>query len=190
MPTLRVMLLTSLIFAAALSRLVPHMENVAPITAMTLFAAAYLPSRRWSVALPLAAMLLSDLVLYATKDAAFQDVMFITALWVYSAILVIAGIGQWLRARPSVARIVGTTLAGSVVFFLITNFAAWVAFDRLYPRSLGGVLECYVVGLPFFRNTILGDMVYSGILFGGFALLEQAVPQLQATRKEARPEAV
>ncbi len=189
MPTLRVMLLTSLIVAAALSRLAPHPHNVAPITAMTLFAAAYLPSRRWSVALPLAAMLLSDVVLYATKDAAYQDVMFITTLWVYSAIVAIAAIGQWLRKRPIVGRIAGTTVSGSVVFFLMTNFGSWVALTATYPRTIGGLMDCYAAALPFFRNTLLGDLMYAGILFGGFALLERAVPQLQTTCEEARPEA-
>jgi uncharacterized protein DUF6580 len=185
MPTLRVLLLTSLIVAAALSRLAPHPQNVAPITAMTLFAAAHLPSRRWSVVLPLAAMLLSDVVLYATKDAAYRDVMFITTLWVYSAIVAIAAIGQWLRKRPSVGRITGTTISGSVVFFLMTNFGSWVALTATYPRTIGGLMDCYAAALPFFRNTILGDVVYSGILFGGLALVERAVPLARMAREQS-----
>ena len=98
---------TSLIVAAALSRLLPHEQNVAPITAMALLAAAYLPSRRLSFGLPLAAWLLSDIVLYATKDAAYRQYSLATMAWVYPAVVAIAALGRWLQNRKSAARVAG-----------------------------------------------------------------------------------
>ena len=193
MPTPRLFLLIVLILSAAFARLVPHMHNAAPVAAMTLFAAAYLPSRRWSVLLPLAAMFLSDAVLYATKDVAYRDQAVSNMLFVYSTFAVIALLGQWLRQRVTIGRVIGTTLAGSAVFFLITNFGAWLSLSlplsatqpATYSRTLSGLINCYIAGVPFFRGTFVGDLVYSAVLFGGFALLEQFVPQLKPRLVEA-----
>ena len=193
MLTSRVLLLVVLVFAAAFSRLVPHLHNAAPVAAMTLFAAAYLPNRRWSVLLPLAAMFLSDVVLYATKDVAYREQAVSNMLFVYSTFAVIALLGQWLRQRVTIGRVIGTTLAGSAVFFLITNFGAWLSLSlplsatepAMYSRTLSGLIDCYIAGVPFFRGTFVGDLVYSAVLFGGFALLEQVVPQLKPRLVEA-----
>ncbi len=194
MLTSRVLLLVVLVFAAAFARLVPHLHNAAPVAAMTLFAAAYMPSRRWSLLLPLAAMFLSDVVLYATKDVAYRDQAVSNMLFVYSTFAVIALLGQWLRRRVTVGRIVGTTLAGSAIFFLFTNFGAWLSLSlplsetepATYSRTLSGLINCYVAGVPFFKGTFVGDVVYSVALFGGFALLERVVPQIKPQLVEAR----
>lgn len=194
MLTSRVLLLVVLVFAAAFSRLVPHLHNAAPVAAMTLFAAAYMPSRRWSLLLPLAAMFLSDVVLYATKDVAFRDQAVSNMFFVYSTFAVIALVGQWLRRQVTVGRVIGTTLVGSAVFFLFTNFGAWLSLSQplsatepaMYSRTLNGLIDCYIAGVPFFRGTFVGDMVYSAVLFGGIALLEQLVPQIKPQLVEAR----
>lgn len=186
MPTPRVFLLIVLVLVAACARLVPHVYNVAPVTAVTLFAAAYLPSRRWSVLLPFAAMFFSDLVLYATKDVAYRDQALTNMLFVYSAFAGIALLGQWLRRNVSFSRVVGTTLLGSGLFFLVTNFGAWLMLSQplstgepaMYSRTLSGLIDCYVAGVPFFRGTFVGDLVYTTILFGGFALFGQAQQQV------------
>ena len=179
MPTPRVILLMSLIVAAALSRLLPHPENMTPITAMALFAAANLPDRRLSFGLPLAAMLIGDIVLYVTRDAAYQNVMLPMTACVYLSIVLIGCLGRWLQTKKTMARILGTATLGSILFFLLTNFGVWVVFADEYPRTLSGLLDCYIAGLPFFRNALIGDLGYTGLLFGGFTLLEQAVPQVR-----------
>lgn len=181
MPTPRVLMLIVLIFAAATARLVPHLHNLAPMTAVTLFAAAYLPSRRWSVLLPLIAMFLSDVVLYATKDVAYRDEALSNMIFVYPAFGVVAALGQWLRGRVTVGRAIGTALACSVVFFLITNFGAWITLSRMnppmYEQTFAGLMNCYIAGIPFFRGTFAGDLLYTAALFGAAALLERRVPQ-------------
>lgn len=191
MPTPRFVLLTVLVLAAAFSRLVPHPLNVAPITAMALFGAAHFRSRFSSVALPLVAMALSDVVLYSTKDVAYRGEALVNMLFVYSAFAIIAGLGQWLRGRVSVARVIGTTLAGSVVFFLVTNFGAWLTLSRatppMYSQSLSGLIDCFLAGLPFFKNTVLGDFGYVAVLFGGFAWLARRLPEQQLVMSQSAP---
>lgn len=192
MPTPRVCLMVVLVLVAAFARLLPHVHNLAPVTAVTLFAAAYLPSRRWSVLLPLLAMFLSDVVLYATKDVAYQTEAVSNMLFVYSAFAGIALLGQWLRRRVTVGRVVGTALSGSVLFFLVTNLGAWWMLSQtlstgepaIYERTLTGLLNSYVAGLPFAQGTFLGDLIYTAGLFGGFALLERTVPQLQTAMSQ------
>ncbi len=179
MPTPRMILLFCLIAAAAMSRLLPHPENMTPITAMALFAAAYLPSRRLSLGLPLAAMFVGDVILYATRDAAYQSVMIPMTACVYLAFAVIGLLGRWLQTTKSPARVVGMATLGSVLFFLLTNFGVWAVFTESYPRTVSGLVDCYILGLPFFRNALLGDLGYTAILFGGFALLERTVPQMR-----------
>ena len=187
MPSSRVLLLIVLIFTAAFARLVPHMYNATPVAAVTLFAAAYLPARRWSVLLPFAAMFFSDLVLYATKDIAYRDQAIFNMLFVYSAFAGIALLGQLLRRQVTASRVIGTAVVGSILFFLVTNFGAWLALSQplstgepaFYSRTLGGLIDCYIAGVPFFRGTFFGDLIYTTALFGGLALLERIVPQFQ-----------
>jgi len=91
---------------------------------------------------------------------------------VYAAFMLIVCMGLWLQKNRSPVAIAGAALASSVLFFLLTNFGVWT-FDSLYPRTLNGLIACYLAAIPFFRNTLQGDLLYTFILFGGFALLER-----------------
>ena len=164
----RIVALISIILAAALSRLLPHPPNMTSVTAVALFGGAYFSDRRLAFLVPLAALFLSDLVL------GFYDHMGV----VYASFALIVCIGLWLGKDRSVVRIAAATLASSILFFLLTNFGVW-AFGSLYPRTLDGLITCYVAAIPFFRNTLQGDILYTFILFGGFALLERRFSMLR-----------
>jgi hypothetical protein len=165
----RLAALLSAILAAAALRLVPHPPNFSPIDAMALFSGAYL-GRRWvAVAAPLAALLLSDLVLGFYHGMAT----------VYASVALIVVIGWWLCARRTLLRIAGAALAGSVTFFAITNFGMWL-WSGIYPRTLSGLETCFVAAVPFFQNTLAGDLFYSALLFGGFKAAELLMPRLRA----------
>jgi hypothetical protein len=164
----RVIAVVAMILAAALSRLMPHPANVTPVTALALFGAVYL-DRPSAFLVPLAAMFLSDLVLGFHSDM----------LWVYGSFVAIVGIGFWLKHHRTVAATVAASLAGSIVFYLLTNFGMWAVPSSLYQHTFAGLVECYVAGIPFFRNTVLGDLAYVGVLFGLFSLMERFVPSLQ-----------
>jgi hypothetical protein len=165
----RLAALFSAIVAAAALRLVPHPPNFSPIDAMALFSGAYL-GRRWvAFAAPLAALFLSDLVLGFYHGMAT----------VYATVALIVAIGWSLSSRRSPLRIAGAAVAGSVTFFLITNFGMWL-FSGFYPLTSAGLAACYVAAIPFFQTTVAADLFYAGLLFGGFALAEHFLPQLRA----------
>jgi len=151
----------ALIVFAVILRLVPHPANFAPIAALALFGGVYL-NRKIAIIIPLAAMLISD---YAIGLYSYKIM-----LSVYGSFVLVGLIGLWLRNHKSVVNVVGASLFGSVLFYLITNFAVW-AFGTLYPKTLTGLLTSYTMAIPFFRNTILGDMFYTGLLFGTYELV-------------------
>lgn len=168
------------ILLAALSRLVPHPPNFTPIAAMALFGAALLADRRLAVLAPLLGLLLSDLVIEALYRLGLSDFwgFYADMGWTYAAFLLVALIGLFLRGRTSVLTVAGATLAGSVVFFVVSNFGVWASTD-LYPPTAAGLAECYVLAIPFFGNALLGNGVYATILFGGFALAARVWPVLR-----------
>ena len=164
------------VLAAILLRILPHPWNVTPLGAMFLFSGATFRNKAESLAVPLAALLLSDYAvihfLYSGKYGWFNP---------YTAGgFVIAGLIGWmLRAKITWARVAVASVAGSVVFFIVSNFGVWVA-GKLYPVSMSGLVACYVAALPFFRNTILGDLVYAGVMFGSYHLLRHRQATLAA----------
>src|ERR1700722_15680267 len=174
---LRPTVLVAMIVAAAALRLAPHAPNFSPIAAMGLFGGAYLTDRAAGFVAPLAALFLSDVMLgfYAHMEI------------VYGAVALAVCLGWLLRRDRSPVRVVGAALASSVIFFVVTNFGVW-AFGTLYPRTFDGLVVCYTAALPFFQNTIAGDLVFAGVLFGGFALAERLAPALREAQS-AQPSA-
>ena len=168
----RILTLLTAILAAAALRLVPHPPNFTPIGAMALFSGAYL-GRRGAVALvaPLGALFLSDLVLGFYRGMPT----------VYFSVALVVIIGWLALRRVSPIRVGGAAIASSVLFFVLTNFGTWLS-SGFYPLTLAGLEACYVAAIPFFQNTVAGDLFYAAILFGGFALLERTVPALQSQR--------
>ena len=164
----RLLTLLAAIVTAAAFRLVPHPPNFTPIAAMALFSGAYLGRQGLAFAAPLAALLLSDLVLGLYPEAIF----------VYVSVAATVLIGLLLVRRVTFLAVGAAALASSLLFFLVTNFGVWVLMDY-YPKTAAGLVACYVAAIPFFQNTIAGDLFYSAILFGGFALLERMVPKLR-----------
>jgi hypothetical protein len=142
-----------LIGFAALSRFIPHPPNFAPIAAMALFGGVYL-DKRYRLLIPFCAMLISDYFI------GFHNTM----PFVYGSFVLAALLGVWLRNHKTVGWIVGASIASSILFFVVTNFGVWVM--GMYPQNLAGLVECYVAAIPFFRNTLLGDLLYVAVLFG------------------------
>ena len=174
--------LAGMILLAALSRLLPHPPNFSPIEAVALFGGAYFAQRAWAIVVPLIAMAISDGVLALVNGGIYLD-YFVNAHFVsiYACIVLSTLIGFGLRGRVNGTRVLGYSLGGSVLFFLLTNFAVWAtANPTLAPACGAGLGACYVAGLPFFQWTLLGTLFYSAILFGGFALLRARIPQLRA----------
>ncbi|MBI3984268.1 hypothetical protein HY346_03130 [Candidatus Microgenomates bacterium] len=146
------------VLLAALARLLPHLPNLTPIGGLALFGGAHL-SRKSAYLLPLAAMFLSDLVLGFHSTMPYVYVSFVLAIL----------IGRKIGKNPNAARLVAGVLGSAAVFYLVTNFGVWVS-GSLYPKTLAGLGQSYVMALPFFRNSLTGDLVYSGVFFYGYQL--------------------
>jgi hypothetical protein len=174
------LILGTMILVATLTRVVPHPWNFSPVEAIALFGGAYFASRGLAIAVPLAAMLVSDLLLAVINGGSYASYFFGASFWlVYACIALSTVLGFGLRGKVNGTRVLGFSLAGSVLFFLVTNFGAWLG-SSMYPQNAAGLIAAYVAGLPFFQGTLLGTLFFSAILFGGFSLLRQRVPALRA----------
>ena len=158
------MLAILFIIFGVLIRLIPHIPNVTPIAAVALFGGVYF-SKRFSIVVPLVAMFFSDIFL-----GFYSPVVMIS---VYGSFIMAGLIGWWLRKRKNMQNIVFASVGSSVLFFVITNFAVWLG--GWYPRNLTGFIECYTLAMPFFRNTIIGDLFYTGVFFGVYELVLRLV---------------
>lgn len=172
-----------LVVLAALSRLIPHPYNFTPIGAIALFGAAYFNKRALAFFVPFVAMWLSDLVLnnvvYAKMyPAYYQGFSWFGSGWVYGSFALIVVLGLLLLRKVRVTNVLGASLLASLLFFLVTNFGVWLN-SPVYPQNMIGLITCYIAGLPFFVNTILGDLFYSALLFGVFEWAQTRYPSLK-----------
>ncbi|MCA9132688.1 MAG: hypothetical protein KDA45_06025 [Planctomycetales bacterium] len=169
---------------AILLRFLPHWHNVTPMAALALFAGCYL-SGRVGLILAFGAMAFSDMLGHWLQIPGMGFYNQTTMLTVYLALGLTAMIGTCLRGRVNPLTVPLASLAGTLVFFLTTNFACW--FDPMlgYAQTPSGLAQCYVNALPFARNTLLGDLGYSAFVFGAYALL--LAPQRSAAGKRTSP---
>lgn len=167
----RSVLIVGMILLAAAIRIVPHPWNLAPVGAIALFSGAVIGNRAVAFLFPLAALLAGDVFI------GFHVLMPV----VYASFLLSVAIGFWLREHRTVLRLGGAILLGAGQFFLITNFGVWM-FLGSYPKSFGGLVACYVAGIPFFWNTLAGDVFFSVLLFRGLFLAERSYPALKPAR--------
>ncbi len=147
-----------IILFALVLRLLPHAPNVAPIGAMALFGGAYL-NKRYALVVPLVALFISDYFLGFHRTMPF----------VYGSFLLTGYIGLRLRNNKSALNVLAASLISSLLFFIITNFGVW-GVSGLYPKTLTGLAQAYYFAIPFFRNTIIGDLLYTGLFFGSFEI--------------------
>ena len=147
--------LVSFVLIAALTRLIPHPPNFAPITAISLFAGAYFTRKQLAFIVPLLAMLISDLFLG----------FYAISIFVYLSFAVITWLGQQNnRVTPKLV------FLGSVLFFLISNLGVWLLY---YPKTIDGLVTCFALAIPFFVTSLLGDIFYSLTLVLGFSAINR-----------------
>jgi hypothetical protein len=156
-----VLILSLVVFLAAFSRVIPHAPNFSIIGALALFSGAFFQNKYLRFSVPLSAMLLSDLVIgfHATMP------------FVYGSFILVSFLGKFLVKDKQPLKLISFSLLSSILFFLITNFGVWLATE-MYSKTISGLITSYYMGLPFFRNTILSDLVYSFTLFYGYTYLE------------------
>ena len=175
--------LSLIVLLAAFSRLIPHPPNFAPIGAMSLFGAAYFSRKYMAFVVPIAAMWLSDLLLNNVIYGQYFDhfVWFYQGCYLtYAAFIFIGLIGFGLLKKVRPAKLLMASLSASIVFFLVSNFGVW-ASGTMYPNTFSGLMSCYAAGLPFLKNTLIGDLAYSGALFGIFEVIQYKVPLFKSS---------
>jgi len=145
---------------AVLFRLLPHLPNFTPITAIAMFGGLYFTNKTMAYLVPLFIMVMSDLFL------GFHTI----SIFVYAAFILVSFIGTRTK-KPSVF----TILLSSISFFIVTNFGVWLIG---YPKTWTGLVECYTLAIPFFRNSLLGDFFYSGVMILGFNYVQKRYLQL------------
>ncbi len=156
----------TLVLIAGLSRLIPHPWNFTAIGAMALFSGAHMPKKWLAFVAPLLSLLWTDALL------GFH----VTAVYVYASVALITILGFTMEDK--VSKLAMGSVLSSVLFFAITNFGVWLSQD-LYPHTGAGLLNSYVMAIPFFGNQIAGDAFYIGLLFGAYHLLITYVPSLK-----------
>ncbi len=141
-------------------RLLPHPPNFAPILAIALFGGVYL-SRRIAFVLPIFAIAISDIFI------GYYGIVLMIA--VYGTFLLSVVLGFWLKKHKKWYTVGGSAILSAVLFFLVTNFAVW-AFTPWYAKTLSGIIQCYLLAIPFFRNTLLGNLFYVTVFFGAYEI--------------------
>ena len=171
MKNTRFVAIATLVLIAALSRLLPHPPNVTAVGAMALFGGAYLTNRFFAVLLPLISLFLSDLILNNVVYAAFNNGQFVWfydgAIWIYSAVALTVLIGFSLSKNVNSKAVLMASLVCSTLFFLLTNFGVWQS-GTMYPKTMLGFTTCYTAAFPYFLNSLIGDLAFAAVLFGGF----------------------
>ena len=159
------LIIAVIIILAAFTRIMPHPPNFTPIIAMGLFGGAYLKDKRWALLLPVSAMLLADVFL------GFHGTM----IWVYGSLIIITTLGFLLKRGVTLKNGAISTIGGSLLFFLVTNFGVW-ASSSFYPNNVEGLISCYAAGIPFFGNTLGGSLFYSFLMFVGYEQVRTYFP--------------
>lgn len=178
--SLRFMVITAIVLVLAFSRLLPHPFNFSPIAALALFGGARYSNRFAAYLIPLVALWVSDLFLnyaFYGRVVPFYD----GAIFTYFAFALIVLLGSVLLKKLSAGRLLVSALSASIIFFLVSNFGVW-AFSGMYPLTFPGITACYTAAVPFFRNTLTGDLVYSFVIFYAFAIAQQQIPSLKALK--------
>ena len=163
------MLAISLILVGILLRFIPHAVNFTPVAAIALFSGAYL-KRKYAIVVPLVLMAVSDLFI------GMHNVVIFT----WGGFILAALMGIFIRKNKSAVCILGTSLAASFVFFVVSNFGVWVM--GWYPQNLKGLIDCYAMALPFLRDFTVSTLVYSVLFFSAYELTARLVKETKLAK--------
>lgn len=170
-----------LVLAGVLSRLLPHPPNAVALGAIALYAGARLP-RRWALTIPLAILIASD---YALDYAHGYPFYFASRLTTYAVFTLVALGGSFAPREAGPMARGGYAVAASTAFFLVSNLAVWfegTGYD--FPRTFAGLMSTYAVAIPFYQNSLIADLLGTGLLFGLDALLGRVAASRLARQHE------
>lgn len=177
-----ILFIMGLILLAAFSRIIPHPHNFTPLGGIAILGSFYIGRKIGAFAIPLFALWLSDLVInniiYPIQyPEYYMGFKFFGSMWVYGSFLLMVPLGWLILSKFSIYRLAITGFSTATLFFLITNFGSWLN-NPFYPQNLTGLLTSYIAGIPFYQNTLLGDLIYTFVLFGSTKLFFLKYPNL------------
>ncbi len=158
---IKVLLIALIIFLVSVTRIYPHPPNFTPILALAIFGGAFLPNKITALIIPISAMFLSDLFI------GFHSQIFA----VYGSIILLSYLGNMIE-KKNIRNLAISGILGSLIFFIITNFSVWLG-GKLYPLNIDGLIQCYIMAIPFFHNTLISTFIFLTVLFAGYSLIEK-----------------
>ena len=177
--------LTGLLRVMSAGNLLSPIANFTPIGAMALFGGTYFNSRWKSYLFPLLTLFLSDVVMmqlfYKTHS---NGLLYSGWLWTYGAFAVMVLIGKYVK-KVNFTNVVTAAVTAALAHWLITDFGVWlvggldITTGKALSRDWQGFVQCYVQAIPFLKNMLLGNIIYSGVLYGGFEALQKRYPLLR-----------
>lgn len=156
-----VLVVVMIILCGALMRWIPHLPNFSPIAAMALLSGVYIRDNRLAFLVPFVSLILGDIVI------GFHNLI----PFVYFSFALTVIMGLFIRKNCGMVKIAGASLVSAVLFFIVTNFGAWLVMP-VYTKNMSGLMASYVAAIPFFGNTLMSHMFYSMVLFAGISLVK------------------
>lgn len=161
-------LITGLILAAVIFRIIPHPFNITPMIAVALFAGAKFQDKKWAILIPVVSLFISDAILSYTNH---YELLHSTIFFTYGSILLIIFLGGLLNSgKLNIGKTIGLSLVSSLIFFIVSNFGVWL-FGNLYTLDISGLTKCFVLAIPFNKFSWLGDLFFVFALFGIYEIV-------------------
>jgi len=163
------MLAIILIIVGILLRFAPHAPNFTPVAAIALFGGAYL-NKKYAIIIPLILMIISDIFIG----------MHNVVLFTWGGFILIALLGMRLKNNRSVLRITSFSVTSAILFYIVSNFGVWAM--GWYPHTLKGLIDCYVLAIPFLRAFVIATLIYTAAFFGIYEFIASKVRETKLAR--------
>lgn len=173
------------IIAAVASRLIPHMPNFTAMESLALFAGAYLGWKVLAILTPVITWYLSDLIINNTVSRVwYPDVDGIVWYadympWVYVSALIMIFAGSKLLKKWTPGKLAITAVGAALLFFVLSNFGTWMS-GILYPKNGAGLVACFTAALPFLKTSLLSNLAFTAVLFGGYEMAHKYLYDMKA----------
>lgn len=168
----KLLIITAIIVFGVIARLLPHFPNFAPMGALALFAVAFYKRKYLALVIPGLAWWLSDLYLNNMIYNSADGFTLFTADQFFSlfALTLIVILGKRLFKKVNAPNVMIGSLSASLIFFVVSNLGVWMQ-GILYPKTVQGLVECYSMALPFYRGTLVSDLIFTGVFFGAMHVM-------------------
>ena len=173
-------IITILILIGVISRLIPHPPNLTAVGAVGLFLGAYSRKKNLFFIVPIAIMFISDLLLFNIQGKPFPGMI------IYLGLLAYIPIGSFLIKKIKAKNVLIGSLSGATLFYLITNFSVWINTAGMYPYTydFSGLINCYVAAIPFYMNSIAGNLIWATIIFGVYELSTYSIKKFSLSNNK------